>query len=91
MNLKSVVFQNLFLFFIIITFFSSCQKIPFSFSKVDINHVLLDSTLNIRALEINGNKVYNATSKGEIYSFDITKPDLINVEQYNSELSGHWL
>tara|TARA_B110000238_G_scaffold164987_1_gene180157 strand:+ start:2582 stop:3634 length:1053 start_codon:yes stop_codon:yes gene_type:complete len=88
MNLKSVVFQNLFLFFIIITFFSSCQKIPFSFSKVDINHVLLDSTLNIRALEINGNKVYNATSKGEIYSFDITKPDLINVEQYNSELDS---
>ena len=81
MNLKSVVFQNLFLFFIIITFFSSCQKIPFSFSKVDINHVLLDSTLNIRALEINGNMVYNATSKGEIYS-------LKQIENYSRKQSS---
>jgi photosystem II stability/assembly factor-like uncharacterized protein len=62
--------------------------INLSFSKVDISHILLDSTLNIRALEIQDKKVYNATSKGEIYSFDTNKPDLINVDQYSSQIDS---
>ncbi|MEO2143013.1 MAG: oxidoreductase, partial [Flavobacteriaceae bacterium] len=44
--------------------------------------------LNIRALEIQDKKVYNATSKGEIYSFDTNKPDLINVDQYSSQIDS---
>lgn len=92
MHSKPILFTKLFLLLILITFSISCQtnyfKIPLKFTKVDIKHILIDSTLNIRALEIGDSKVYNATSRGEIYSFDITKPDLINVEQYNSELDS---
>ena len=88
---KPLLFKLFFLTSLIILLIScndSNLKETKPFTSLEINHILLDSTLNIRALEINGNKVYNATSKGEIYSFDITKPDLINVEQYNSELDS---
>ena len=85
-------FKYFFLIIVSVYFFTSCQTnildINLSFSKVDISHILLDSTLNIRALEIQDKKVYNATSKGEIYSFDTNKPDLINVDQYSSQIDS---
>ena len=68
MHSKSILFNKFFLIIVSFYFFSSCQN-NLSFTKVDITHVLLDSSLNIRALEIHGNKVYNATSRGEIYSY----------------------
>ena len=87
-----IFFKYFFLIIVSVYFFTSCQTnildINLSFSKVDISHVLLDSTLNIRALEIQDKKVYNATSKGEIYSFDTNKPDLINVDQYSSQIDS---
>jgi len=64
------------------------MKRNFFYSKVEISHVLIDSTLNIRALEIEGNKIYNASSKGKIYSFESSKPDLIDVEQYKSDIDS---
>ncbi|KRO87243.1 MAG: oxidoreductase [Bacteroidetes bacterium] len=54
------------------------------FTSLEINHVLLDSTINIRAIEIKNNKIYNASSTGAIYSFDINSPKLIKQEQYSS-------
>mgnify|MGYP004007181631 CR=1 FL=1 len=92
--LKGLDLTNVMIILIIVSvyFFTSCQTIisdiNLSFSKVDISHILLDSTLNIRALEIQDKKVYNATSKGEIYSFDTNKPDLINVDQYSSQIDS---
>ncbi len=87
-----IFFKYFFLIIVSVYFFTSCQTnildINLSFSKVDISHILLDSTLNIRALEIQDKKVYNATSKGEIYSFDTNKPDLINVDQYSSQIDS---
>ncbi|HIF85068.1 MAG TPA: oxidoreductase [Flavobacteriaceae bacterium] len=87
-----IFFKYFFLIIVSVYFFTSCQTnildINLSFSKVDISHILLDSSLNIRALEIQDKKVYNATSKGEIYSFDTNKPDLINVDQYSSQIDS---
>jgi|TARA_B110000211_G_scaffold232377_1_gene295954 hypothetical protein len=54
------------------------------FVSLEINHILLDSTINIRAIEIKNNKVYNASSTGLIYSFDINSPKLIKQQQYSS-------
>tara|TARA_B100000767_G_scaffold59187_1_gene54940 strand:+ start:2133 stop:3188 length:1056 start_codon:yes stop_codon:yes gene_type:complete len=54
---------------------------PFS---LKINPVLLDSTLNIRALEIKNNTIYGASSTGTIYSFEADMPKKIKQEQYSS-------
>ena len=54
---------------------------PFS---LKINPVLLDSTLNIRALEIKNNTIYGASSTGTIYSFEADLPKQIKQEQYSS-------
>jgi len=54
---------------------------PFS---LKINPVLLDSTLNIRALEIKNNTIYGASSTGTIYSFEADMPKQIKQEQYSS-------
>ena len=85
---KRVLFVKLFLLLILVSCHNNYFKIPIKFSKVDINHVLIDSTLNIRALEIQGSNVYNATSSGDIYSFNINQPDLIKVESYKSEMDS---
>ena len=84
---KSILFNKIFLILVSSWFFTSCQN-NLSFTKVDVTHVLLDSSLNIRALEIHNNKVYNATSRGEIYSFDTKKPDLLGVDQYSSKVDS---
>jgi len=89
---KQILLTKLFLLIILVNLFYSCQtnylKIPKKFSKVDVKHILLDSTLNIRALEISDNMVYNASSVGEIYSFTNDKTDLINVVQYRSKIDS---
>tara|TARA_X000000368_G_C23055128_1_gene723489 strand:- start:2656 stop:3726 length:1071 start_codon:yes stop_codon:yes gene_type:complete len=89
---KPILFNNFFLVLVFFYFFISCQfnfsEKNLSFTKVDISHILLDSSLNIRALEIHNNKVYNATSKGEIYSFDTKKPDLLSLDQYSSKVDS---
>ena len=87
MHSKPILFKIFFILIIFSYFLTSCQT-NLSFTKVDISHILLDSSLNIRALEIHNNKVYNATSKGEIYSFDTKKPDLLNVDQYSSKVDS---
>ena len=89
---KQILLTKLFLLIILVNLFYSCQtnylKIPKKFSKVEVKHILLDSTLNIRALEISDNMVYNASSVGEIYSFTNDKTDLINVVQYRSKIDS---
>jgi hypothetical protein len=87
MHSKLILFKNFFLLIVFSYFLTSCQT-NLSFTKVDISHILLDSSLNIRALEIHNNKVYNATSLGEIYSFDTNKPDLLHVDQYSSKIDS---
>ena len=92
MHSKSSLFDQFFIIIFSITLLTSCKsnqmKRNFLYSKVEISHVLIDSSLNIRALEIEGNKIYNASSKGAIYSFEASKPDLINVEQYKSDIDS---
>ena len=65
---KQILLTKLFLLIILVNLFYGCQtnylKIPKKFSKVDVKHILLDSTLNIRAMEISDNMVYNASSVG---------------------------
>ena len=92
MHSKSSLFDQFFIITFSITLFISCKtnemKRNFFYSKVEISHVLIDSTLNIRALEIEGNKIYNASSEGKIYSFESSKPGLIKVEQYKSDFDS---
>ena len=54
------------------------------FTRLEISPILLDSTLNIRALEIENNTVYAASSMGSIYSFDINAPAQIKQVQYSN-------
>ena len=81
---KSTLFK-LFLFINLFVLLASCNDSnlnktqPFS---LKINTVLLDSTLNIRALEIKNNTIYGASSTGAIYSFEVDKPKKIKQEQY---------
>ena len=81
---KSTLFK-LFLFINLFVLLASCNDSnlnktqPFS---LKINTVLLDSTLNIRALEIKNNTIYGASSTGTIYSFEADKPKKIKQEQY---------
>ena len=84
---KPLLFKLVFLTSLIISLIS-CNNSSLNktkpFSSLEINHILLDSTINIRAIEIKNNKVYNASSTGSIYSFDINSPKLIKQEQYSS-------
>jgi len=54
-----------------ILIFVGCKKeekfVPRTISSVEIKHVLEDSLLNVRALEINENRVVAASSNGKIY------------------------
>ena len=88
MYFKQALFTKIFLCIVIINFTISCNssyfKTPYKFTEVDITDVLIDSTLNIRTIEISGKIVYAASSLGEIYSFKENKSDIINVEQYSS-------
>ena len=92
MDSKSFFFYQFFIIIFSITLFSGCKinemKRNASYSKVEISHVFIDSSLNIRALEIEDNKIYNASSNGKIYSFESSKPDLISVKQYKSDIDS---
>ena len=84
---KPILFKLFFLTSLIILLIS-CNDSNLNktkpFVSLEINHILLDSTINIRAIEIKNNKVYNASSTGLIYSFDINSPKLIKQQQYSS-------
>ncbi|MDG1052165.1 MAG: oxidoreductase, partial [Flavobacteriaceae bacterium] len=64
--------------------FNSCYKDTI-ISSVEINPILIDSEINIRALEIKNNRVYSATSNGSILNFDIDKSDVISEINYEFE------
>lgn len=54
----------------LIFLYTKCKteaKVPRTISKVEINHLMEDSLLNVRALEINEGRVVVATSTGKIY------------------------
>ena len=70
---------------LLLTFLSSCKSekkmVPRSFSQVEINTLLEDSLLNVRALEISHESFSFATSNGEIggQSYDwVNGGDLID-------------
>ncbi len=71
------------------SFLSSCSDSDLyktkSFNSIEISPILLDSTINIRALEIKNNKIYGASSTGMIYSFESNASELIKQEQYLSD------
>ena len=92
MYLKQTIFRTNIIIIISFALLNSCHKSisknSFNYSSVEIKHILLDSTLNIRALEIEKNKIYAATNNGEIYSFETNNLDLINVKQYQSKIDS---
>ncbi|MCF7561358.1 oxidoreductase [Sabulilitoribacter multivorans] len=62
--------QFLLIIVVILLIFSCGKKETFrarNFSKVDVKHLLEDSLLNVRALEINEGRVVAVTSDGRIY------------------------
>ena len=70
-------------FFLISVCFFSCSKNEFKIQTLEIQPVLIDSTINIRALEIDNNKVFSASSTGSIYSFDAYNLKVISQLQYS--------
>jgi hypothetical protein len=70
-------------FFLISVCFFSCSKNEFKIQTLEIQPVLIDSTINIRALEIDNNKVFSASSTGSIYSFDVYNSKVISQLQYS--------
>ena len=70
-------------FFLISVCFFSCSKNEFKIQTLEIQPVLIDSTINIRALEIDNNKVFSASSTGSIYSFDAYNSKVISQLQYS--------
>ena len=69
---------------LILIVFNSCSKDTI-ISSIEINPILIDSEINIRALEIKNNRVYSATSNGSILNFDIDKSDVISEINYELE------
>ena len=71
------------------SFLNSCRDSNFnenrSFSGLEISPILLDSNINIRALEIKNNKIYSASATGLIYSFESNAPEQIKQEHYLSD------
>ena len=63
--------KPIFVIILVVLFHFSCKKkdsfIPRDFSQVIVETVLQDSLLNVRALEINDNRVVVATSNGKIF------------------------
>ena len=70
-------------FFLISVCFFSCSKNEFKIQTLEIQPILIDSTINIRALEIDNNKVFSASSTGSIYSFDAYNSKVISQLQYS--------
>ena len=70
-------------FFLISVCFFSCSKNEFKIQNLEIQPILIDSTINIRALEIDNNKVFSASSTGSIYSFDAYNSKVISQLQYS--------
>ena len=70
-------------FFLISVCFFSCSKNEFKIQNLEIQPILIDSTINIRALEIDNNKVFSASSTGSIYSFDAYNLKVISQLQYS--------
>ena len=70
-------------FFLISVCFFSCSKNEFKIQTLEIQPILIDSTINIRALEIDNNKVFSASSTGSIYSFDAHNSKVISQLQYS--------
>ena len=68
--------RQTFFYLLVLLVFSSCS-IDSEISSLKISPVLIDSNINIRAIEIKNNKVYSATSNGSILHFDIDKSDVI--------------
>lgn len=71
-----------------VLFFLSCKnktisnlddkKLRSVFSKVEINHLLEDSTLNVRAIAYEGNILRCATSDGRVFENNARYPDSIS-------------
>ena len=76
--------RQTFFYLLILIVFNSCYKDTI-ISSVEINPILIDSEINIRALEIKNNTVYSATSNGSILNFDIYKSDVISEINYELE------
>jgi len=76
--------RQTFFYLLILIFFNSCSK-DTVISSLEINPILIDSKINIRALEINNNRVYSATSNGTVLYFDIDKWDVISETSYTIE------
>jgi len=70
-------------FFLISVCFFSCSKNEFKIQTLEIQPILIDSTINIRALEIDNNKVFSASSTGSIYYFDAYNSKVISQLQYS--------
>ena len=76
--------RQTFFYLLVLLVFSSCS-IDSEISSLKISPVLIDSNINIRAIEIKNNKVYSATSNGSILYFDIDKSDVISEINYEIE------
>ena len=85
MTSKSLFFKHFFLIsilFLSVACNDSNRNVTRSYNNLTIDAVILDSTLNIRALEIKNKLVYGASSTGKVYSFDASTPQQIKHEQY---------
>ena len=76
--------RQTFFYLLVLLVFSSCS-IDSEISSLKISPVLIDSNINIRAIEIKNNKVYSATSNGSILYFEIDKSDVISEINYEIE------
>ena len=76
--------RQTFFYLLVLLVFSSCS-IDSEISSLKISPVLIDSNINIRAIEIKNNKVYSATSNGSILYFDTDKSDVISEISYSVE------
>lgn len=69
------IMKYFFLQLLVIVFFFSCEKKetikPRDFSKVEIEHLMQDSTLNVRAIEISNNELWYTGSDGITGSYEL--------------------
>ena len=79
--------RQAFFYLLVLIVFNSCSK-DTKISSIEINPVLIDSKINIRALEIKNNRVYFATSNGSVLYFDSDKSDVISEINYAHEIDS---
>ena len=79
--------RQAFFYLLVLIVFNSCSE-DTKISSIEIYPILIDSEINIRALEIKNNRVYSATSNGSVLYFDTDKSDIISEINYIHEIDS---